>query len=152
MQIIVCICWFLFILIAFVDRICSIDKVSHISSVVLVIHGTDDEVIDLSHGHMIYQRCPRTVEPLWVDGAGHNDVEMYEQYLERLIRFIEVELPISWQADPAILDRHMDLVHWRSAMRYFFDTVCLVTHCQCLSLWLLTTYWLVNVISFCCLQ
>jgi len=80
---------------------CSIDKVSRITSVVLVIHGTDDEVIDFSHGQMIYQRCPRTVEPLWVDGAGHNDIEMHEQYLERLIRFIDIELPISWQEDPA---------------------------------------------------
>jgi len=85
---------------------CSIDKVSRITSVVLVIHGTDDEVIDFSHGQMIYQRCPRTVEPLWVDGAGHNDIELHEQYLERLIRFIDIELPISWQHDPPSLYLH----------------------------------------------
>jgi len=80
---------------SFACCMCSIDKVSRITSVVLVIHGTDDEVIDFSHGQMIYQRCPRTVEPLWVEGAGHNDIEMHEQYLERLIRFIDNELPIS---------------------------------------------------------
>lgn len=46
---------------------CSIDKVPKVTSPVLVIHGTEDEVIDFSHGLAIYERCPRAVEPLWVD-------------------------------------------------------------------------------------
>lgn len=46
---------------------CSIDKVSKVKSPVLVIHGTDDEVIDFSHGIGIYERCPKAVEPLWVE-------------------------------------------------------------------------------------
>lgn len=33
----------------------------------LVIHGTEDEVIDFSHGVAIYERCPRPVDPLWVE-------------------------------------------------------------------------------------
>ena len=32
------------------------------------------------------------VEPLWVSGAGHNDVEMHAAYLERLRAFIEGEV------------------------------------------------------------
>lgn len=58
----------------------------------LVIHGTDDEVIDFSHGLAVYENCPRAVEPLWVEGAGHNDVECYEEYLHRLKNFITMEL------------------------------------------------------------
>lgn len=46
---------------------CSIDKVSKVKSPVLVIHGTEDEVIDFSHGIGIYERCPKAVEPLWVE-------------------------------------------------------------------------------------
>lgn len=84
-------------------------------SPVLVIHGTDDEVIDFSHGIGIYERCPKAVEPLWVEvresnnvlllaqilkmlftyiskGAGHNDVELHSQYFERLKKFLTVEL------------------------------------------------------------
>lgn len=76
----------------FLVSACSIEKVSKIVSPVLVIHGTEDEVIDFSHGLAIYERCPRTVEPLWVEGAGHNDVELYGQYLERLKQFIQHEL------------------------------------------------------------
>jgi fermentation-respiration switch protein FrsA (DUF1100 family) len=45
----------------------SIDKVPKVTSPVLVIHGTEDEVIDFSHGLAIYERCPRAVEPLWVE-------------------------------------------------------------------------------------
>lgn len=76
----------------FFDVFPSIDKVPKISSPVLVIHGTEDEVIDLSHGIAIYERCPRPVEPLWVEGAGHNDIELFSQYLERLKKFVSVEL------------------------------------------------------------
>ena len=89
----------------------SIDKIPRVTSPVLVIHGTEDEVIDFSHGLAIYERCPRAVEPLWVEvgffkdckpsnyhycilfqGAGHNDVELYNQYLERLKTFVAHEL------------------------------------------------------------
>lgn len=72
-----------------------IDKISKVTSPVLVIHGTEDEVIDFSHGLAMYERCPRAVEPLWVEGAGHNDIELYAQYLERLKQFISHELPNS---------------------------------------------------------
>ncbi|CAG2115791.1 unnamed protein product [Medioppia subpectinata] len=76
----------------FFDAFPSIDKVPKVTSPVLVIHGTEDEVIDFSHGLAMYERCPRAVDPLWVEGAGHNDVELYSQYLDRLKQFISVEL------------------------------------------------------------
>ena len=66
----------------------SIDKIHRIQSQTLIIHGTEDEVIDFSHGVTLYQRCQNPVEPLWVEGAGHNDVELYGQYLERIRKFI----------------------------------------------------------------
>ncbi|XP_034438760.1 alpha/beta hydrolase domain-containing protein 17A [Hippoglossus hippoglossus] len=76
------------------DAFPNIEKVSKISSPVLIIHGTEDEVIDFSHGLALFERCPKAVEPLWVEGAGHNDIELYSQYLERLRRFIGQELAI----------------------------------------------------------
>lgn len=76
----------------FFDAFPSIDKVPKVTSPVLVIHGTDDEVIDFSHGVTIYEKCQRPVEPLWVEGAGHNDVELFSQYLDRLKQFVNVEL------------------------------------------------------------
>ena len=81
------------------DAFPSIDKIPRVTSPVLVIHGTEDEVIDFSHGLAIYERCPRAVEPLWVEGAGHNDVHLYNQYLERLKTFVAHELPARSEGD-----------------------------------------------------
>ncbi len=72
--------------------LCSIDKVRRVNSKVLVIHGSDDEVIDFSHGLAIHEAAPNTVEPLWVEGAGHNDIELYGQYMDRIRRFVNVEM------------------------------------------------------------
>ena len=76
----------------FFDAFPSIDKVPKVTSPVLVIHGTEDEVIDFSHGYNIYKSCPRAVDPLWVEGAGHNDVELFGAYLTRLKQFVSEEL------------------------------------------------------------
>ncbi|KRX57224.1 Alpha/beta hydrolase domain-containing protein 17C, partial [Trichinella patagoniensis] len=74
------------------DAFPSIEKIEKVSAPTLVIHGTEDEVIDFHHGLQIYERCPKAVEPLWVHGAGHNDVETSPAYLDRLRQFIEVEV------------------------------------------------------------
>lgn len=79
----------------FFDAFPSIDKVEKITSPVLVIHGKDDEVIDFSHGQAIYERCPHAVDPLWVEGAGHNDVEHFDEYIDRLTRFVNHDLRLS---------------------------------------------------------
>lgn len=79
----------------FFDPFPNIEKVANVRSKVLVIHGTEDEVIDFSHGLAIYERAPQTVDPLWVEGAGHNDVELYGQYLDRLRRFVNQEVSVS---------------------------------------------------------
>jgi len=74
------------------DAFPSIEKIPRVQCPTLVIHGTDDDVIDFSHGVTIYEQCPSSVEPLWVAGAGHNDVELHAAYLDRLRSFIETEV------------------------------------------------------------
>nr|XP_018903146.1 PREDICTED: protein ABHD17C isoform X2 [Bemisia tabaci] len=74
------------------DAFPNIDKIPKVNSPVLVIHGMDDDVIEFSHGIAIYERCPRAVEPLWIEGAGHNDVELFAPYLDRLKQFVSSEL------------------------------------------------------------
>ena len=69
------------------DPFPSIEKISKVTSPVLVIHGTEDEVIDFSHGLAMYELCPQAVEPPGVQRAGHNDIELYAQYLGRLKHF-----------------------------------------------------------------
>jgi len=55
--------------------ICSIEKISKVTAPVLVIHGTEDEVISFSHGVNMYNQCSQPVEPLWVEGK-HQDLTM----------------------------------------------------------------------------
>jgi pimeloyl-ACP methyl ester carboxylesterase len=73
------------------DAFPSIDKIPKVQCPTLIIHGTDDDVIDFSHGMSLYQQCRTSVDPLWVNGAGHNDVELHAAYLNRLKTFIETE-------------------------------------------------------------
>ena len=73
----------------------SIDKIPRIQSPCLVIHGTEDEVIDFTHGLTISEALRKPVDPLWVEGAGHNDVEVWPQYLLRLKKFFFEELRCS---------------------------------------------------------
>ncbi|VDM34977.1 unnamed protein product [Hydatigera taeniaeformis] len=74
------------------DPFNSIDKVEHIQSPTLVIHGTDDHVIGLHHGKELYARLPNPLEPLWVDGADHNNIELFHEYTVRLEKFFEVDM------------------------------------------------------------
>ncbi|KAL1788089.1 ABHD17B isoform X1 [Sigmodon hispidus] len=116
------------------DAFPNIDKISKITSPVLIIHGTEDEVIDFSHGLALFERCQRPVEPLWVEGAGHNDVELYGQYLERLKQFVSQELHCVTQNDqetwedghpllcvwePEVLPSSYDFYH-----HFFFSFLC----------------------------
>jgi len=68
------------------------NKMVCIESAVLVVHGTSDEVIPWSHGAALLQACPHAVAPLWLEGAGHNDVEAYPAFITRLSKFIHQEL------------------------------------------------------------
>ena len=50
------------------DAFPSIEKIPHVRCPTLIVHGTEDEVIDFSHGLSLYESCPSSVEPLWVAG------------------------------------------------------------------------------------
>jgi len=74
------------------DILVSISKCQQIASPVLVIHGKEDRMINMRHGQKIYEACPNTVTPTWIDGAGHNDVPLFPIFWLRLKRFIEIDL------------------------------------------------------------
>ena len=44
---------------------------------VLIVHGTKDDVVPLSHGKLLFKMCKRPHRPFWVQGASHNDIEVY---------------------------------------------------------------------------
>ncbi|TPP63427.1 hypothetical protein FGIG_03268 [Fasciola gigantica] len=74
------------------DPFTNIDKVARILSPTLIIHGTDDEIIGIHHGHELYSQLKFPLEPAWIEGAGHNDIELFAEYAIRLDRFFNEDL------------------------------------------------------------
>ncbi|KAF7808992.1 protein ABHD17B-like [Senna tora] len=66
----------------------NIDKIPMVKCPVLVIHGTEDEVVDFSHGKQLWELCNEKFEPLWLQGGNHCNLELYPEYLSHLRKFI----------------------------------------------------------------
>ena len=55
---------------------------------VLGTQGTEDEVVEITHGRILHSLCKRPAEPLWAAGRSHQDVELDRDYLPRLRTFL----------------------------------------------------------------
>jgi fermentation-respiration switch protein FrsA (DUF1100 family) len=56
------------------DRFHNLRHIRRVRCPVLVIHGTDDEVIPVSHGWRLFEAAGQPKQALWIEGAHHNDV------------------------------------------------------------------------------
>jgi fermentation-respiration switch protein FrsA (DUF1100 family) len=56
------------------DRFDNLQKIKKVHCPVLIIHGTQDSVINASHGRELFAAANEPKQALWVDGANHNDV------------------------------------------------------------------------------
>ncbi|KAK8569158.1 hypothetical protein V6N13_107020 [Hibiscus sabdariffa] len=66
----------------------NIDKIGAVNCQVLVIHGTADEVVDSSHGKQLWELCKHKYDPLWVNGGGHCNLELYPEFIRHLKKFV----------------------------------------------------------------
>lgn len=80
------------ILFSFFSQIFSIDKIGRIQSPTLIIHGTEDEIIGIDHGRELFAHLSYPLEPAWIEGAGHNDIELFSEYTTRLEKFFNEDL------------------------------------------------------------
>ena len=76
------------------DKFKSLSKIKGVRCPVLVIHGTEDEVIPLWHGEKLFQEASEPKLSFWVENAGHNNLSQiaggqYEQVLKEFERLIE---------------------------------------------------------------
>ena len=71
------------------DKFRSASKIGRVRCPVLVIHGRRDEVVPFSHGEELFSRANEPKFSLWVDGAGHNDLQVVarDRYLQALRDF-----------------------------------------------------------------
>ncbi|KAH9675690.1 Hydrolase 4 domain-containing protein [Citrus sinensis] len=66
----------------------NIDKIGMVNCPVMVVHGTTDEVVDCSHGKQLYELCKVKYEPLWINGGGHCNLELYPEFIRHLKKFV----------------------------------------------------------------
>ncbi|KAF5729735.1 hypothetical protein HS088_TW20G00099 [Tripterygium wilfordii] len=66
----------------------NINKIKKVKCPVLVIHGTEDDVVNWLHGNGLWKLVREPFEPLWIKGGGHCNLEQYPDYLRHLCRFI----------------------------------------------------------------
>ncbi|KAJ7979633.1 alpha/beta hydrolase domain-containing protein 17B-like [Quillaja saponaria] len=66
----------------------NIDKIRQVNCTVLVIHGTNDDIVDWSHGKRLWELSKEKYDPLWVKGGGHCNLETYPEYIKHLRKFI----------------------------------------------------------------
>ncbi|XP_019181970.1 PREDICTED: protein ABHD17B-like [Ipomoea nil] len=66
----------------------NIDKIREVNCPVLVIHGTEDEIVDFSHGKRLWELSEDKYDPLWVKGGGHCNLETFPEYIKHLAKFL----------------------------------------------------------------
>ena len=76
------------------DKFKSVSKIRDVRCPVLVIHGTEDEVIPFWHGERLFQEANEPKLSFRVEGAGHNNLSeiagsRYEQVLKEFETLIE---------------------------------------------------------------
>ncbi|KAK9121420.1 hypothetical protein Syun_019037 [Stephania yunnanensis] len=52
------------------------------------IDGTADEVVHYSHGKQLSELCKESYEPLWINGGGHCNLELYPEYIKHMKKFV----------------------------------------------------------------
>ncbi|KAL5551070.1 hypothetical protein UlMin_001246 [Ulmus minor] len=67
----------------------NIDKIREVKCPVLVIHGTEDDVVNWLHGDALSKMAREPYEPLWIKGGGHCNLELYPDYIRHLCSFIQ---------------------------------------------------------------
>ncbi|OQR80019.1 abhydrolase domain-containing protein [Tropilaelaps mercedesae] len=67
--------------------------VKNVSAPILLIHGTEDEVIQFSQALEMRRLCGnKAVEPLWAEGLGHMGIERTRGFYARITKFINEEI------------------------------------------------------------
>lgn len=57
------------------DQFANTDRIGRVEAPVCIVHGTNDEIVPVWHGVQLFQKLRRPVEPLWVAGGDHNDLD-----------------------------------------------------------------------------
>ena len=74
------------------DPFPNIERLPLITSKTLIIHATEDSLVDVSHAVAMFQALKNAATPFWANGYGHMNIFKHPQYYDRLRYFFLVEL------------------------------------------------------------
>lgn len=88
----------------------NIDLIRSTRAHVFVIHGTADKEIPIEHGRGLSEAAHEAFKPWWVEGAGHNNIEvefreMYFAKLDQFVRYIEAKTPPVAQIEDPLTEK-----------------------------------------------
>lgn len=68
----------------------NIDLIRSTRACVFIVHGVEDQEIAVAHGRVLAEAAPNSFKPWFVQGAGHNNIEVdfRQQYFMRLTTFV----------------------------------------------------------------
>lgn len=72
------------------DMFANIDKIERVGVPVFCVHGMDDEVVPFLHGVELSKRAKFPLRPLWIRGAGHNNLESSRFQIDVFRRYAAV--------------------------------------------------------------
>ncbi|CAD6200217.1 unnamed protein product [Caenorhabditis auriculariae] len=71
------------------DRFRTLDKIGSIKIPVLLIHGTNDQIVPKEHSEAICQQMITRVAPEWVPAASHDNLENCKEVWLRIRQFVK---------------------------------------------------------------
>mmetsp|Transcript_35803 Transcript_35803/g.55089 ORF Transcript_35803/g.55089 Transcript_35803/m.55089 type:complete len:279 (+) Transcript_35803:134-970(+) len=80
------------------DKFPNIDYAPYIQCPVLIVHGTQDEVVPFWHGQDLFLALSQQwrAKPFWVEGAGHNNIEALLRstgaFVDKLTEFLDLHI------------------------------------------------------------
>lgn len=72
------------------DMFVNIDKIPKVCVPIFCVHGMMDEVVPFIHGVHLSRRARFPLEPLWIRGAGHNNLESSRFQMDVFARYAAV--------------------------------------------------------------
>ncbi|KAJ3427178.1 hypothetical protein M0812_26758 [Anaeramoeba flamelloides] len=75
------------------DIFVNVKKAPNVKVPVMVVHGTQDKVVPVKHGEMLFKLFPNQFDCIWIKNAGHNNIESryrirFYREINRLIDFL----------------------------------------------------------------
>lgn len=74
------------------DPFPNVERLHLIQAKTLLIHGSQDQLVDISHAQRMHQVLKNSVTPFWANGQSHMNIYKHTRYYDRLKYFVHLEL------------------------------------------------------------